>query len=51
MVLKNHHSQDFLIPRYKYELNHAVTAIIKVQDGNHTFYALNCLKTPLAIPT
>ena len=27
----DHHSQDFLIPRYENELNHGVTAIIKVQ--------------------
>ena len=31
----DHHSQDFLIPRYKNELG--VTAIIKVQDENHIF--------------
>ena len=46
MVLKNlkkknltvdHNTQDFLIPRYKNELNIGVTAIIKVQDENHTF--------------
>ena len=44
MVLKNLKkktsqsiSQEFLIPRYKNELNHGVTAIIKVQDENHTF--------------
>ena len=48
MVLKNlkkkkltldHHSQDFLtcFPRYENELNHGVTAIIKVQDEDHTF--------------